>query len=130
VNGEWTEWTEWTSSCSSPQPMNGGRDCIGATTRLRRCNEDIVCPVHGGWSQWSAYSLCSTSCGQGTQTRSRNCNSPTPSVNGEFCVGPQYSSRTCTENYGCIGWSYTRTHHNTLELSVEVGSGFKLKKLM
>lgn len=41
--------------------------------------------VHGQWSEWTSWSKCSTTCGNGQQTRSRSCTSPPPMNGGEDC---------------------------------------------
>ena len=66
------------------------------------CQSDSSCapmpppcsPVDGGWTGWS---LCSVSCGGGTQTRS--CTNPAPSCGGADCVGS--SSQLCNTQ-SCI----------------------------
>ena len=42
-------------------------------------------PVDGNWELWSAWSVCSTSCGPGNETRVRNC--PVP-LNGGLAICP------------------------------------------
>lgn len=41
--------------------------------------------VDGGYSGWSDYTTCSTTCGPGTQKRTRECNNPTPIGTGADC---------------------------------------------
>ena len=43
--------------------------------------------VNGGYSDFGAWSECSASCGEGTQTRSRTCTNPAPSNGGADCSG-------------------------------------------
>ena len=43
--------------------------------------------VDGSWGEWSEWSGCSKRCGGGSQTRSRHCNSPSPSDGGADCQG-------------------------------------------
>ena len=40
----------------------------------------------GNWGQWTDASVCTKTCGSGTMTRTRSCNSPAPSINGLKCV--------------------------------------------
>merc|ERR1712203_425849 len=54
-----------------------------------------VCPVHGGWSDWSEYGDCDKPCGGGLQTRQRRCNQPPPSLGGNYCDGNQTNSTEC-----------------------------------
>lgn len=49
--------------------------------------------VHGGWSDWSAWSSCD--CVHGTRERIRKCNNPMPQHNGQNCFGFSRILRTC-----------------------------------
>ena len=51
--------------------------------------------VDGGWSSWSKWSTCSVKCGPGTQTRSRECNSPFSRHGGRPCAGSDTESNFC-----------------------------------
>jgi len=56
----------------------------------------VYIPVDGGWSDWSAWSECSSSgCGRGVAVRHRTCTRPTPSVGARFCQGSAVSTRHC-----------------------------------
>lgn len=54
--------------------------------------------VNGGFSEWSSWSKCNTTCGNGVQTRSRLCSNPPPRNGGKECVGPY------EENLACAGF--------------------------
>ena len=57
VNGNWGDWMEWSvcsktcgeglknrsRECNNPQPMFGGRVCLGYNTQLENC-KDTECP--------------------------------------------------------------------------------------
>ena len=45
--------------------------------------------VYGGFTEWSQYGQCSSSCGTGTQIRTRTCTNPPPVNNGSDCQGPR-----------------------------------------
>ena len=49
----------------------------------------------GKWGAWGNYSVCSVTCGNGTQIRSRLCNNPPPQFGGADCVGNSTSSLVC-----------------------------------
>ncbi|XP_021105762.1 A disintegrin and metalloproteinase with thrombospondin motifs 7 isoform X1 [Heterocephalus glaber] len=53
-------------------------------------------PVDGGWSDWSAWSVCSRSCGIGVQSTERWCTQPEPKYKGRFCVGERRRVRLCS----------------------------------
>lgn len=49
--------------------------------------------VDGGWSRWSAWSLCGSDC---THTRRRTCDEPPPSHGGRSCQGRDIGVANCT----------------------------------
>ncbi|XP_013398464.1 coadhesin-like [Lingula anatina] len=125
VNGGFTNWSSWgtcnvtcgggsqsrTRTCTNPVPQNGGADCVGITLELQQCNTQ-GCPVDGGYSQWSTWGTCSSTCGGGSQTRTRTCTNPTPAFNGNDCsgLGPnsetqQCNTQGCPINGGFTNWS-------------------------
>ena len=52
-------------------------------------------PVHGRWSQWSAWSTCNRVCGTGNQTIERSCTNPSPAFEGRDCRGKNVRMRKC-----------------------------------
>ena len=67
---------------------------------LQRSHRSFL--VDGGFTEWSAFGPCSTSCGPGIQVKSRSCTNPPPINNGSDCVGPREESRACN-NGPCPG---------------------------
>ena len=61
--------------------------------------------VDGGWSEWSNYGECSATCGKGSHTRNRKCNSPLPSGGGSTCSGESLETKDCEETR-CPGISF------------------------
>ncbi|VDK84711.1 unnamed protein product [Litomosoides sigmodontis] len=47
----------------------------------------IMGQIEGGWRDWSAWSMCSVTCGRGLRRRWRLCDSPVPRNGGHLCVG-------------------------------------------
>ena len=113
--------------CNAPEPSGGGSPCSGESNQTDECKEItcpgrslllfwwsslmwsvfnhkhivLLCfwyvTVHGGWSEWLGYDECSVTCGQGSQTRIRECNSPEPSDGGFPCVGESSETKQCQE---------------------------------
>lgn len=69
-------------------------------------------PINGVWSAYTPWSVCSTLCGYGTQTRTRTCTNPYPEQGGAFCLGSYLDTQNCEcipthwepENIN-VGWS-------------------------
>ena len=63
--------------------------------------------VHGGYSLWSSWTVCSQSCDGGVQTRSRTCTKPKPAHGGLLCsqqrLGPATQLRNCNTRIRCPG---------------------------
>jgi len=68
--------------------------------------------VNGNWGAWSAWATCSKSCGTGSQTRTRLCNSPAPSNGGAACAGSASESQACnTQTCSTPGVLYIYQKH-------------------
>jgi len=85
-----------TRTCNNPFPSCGGAQCSGSSTQS--CTSYSSCTY--SW-QYGSWSLCSTTCGTGTQTRSASClRSDGTTVADSFCGTPTLS-QTCTDTSGC-----------------------------
>ena len=110
VNCELNPWSSW-SACDNKcgtgsqyrsttvktQPRNGGTSCP-PTTQLQFCNDTSGCPVNCTTSDWGPWSACSTTCGTGTQSRSRTV--VAAARNGGSCPSLT-ETQSCTNNSGC-----------------------------
>ncbi|XP_035676270.1 signal peptide, CUB and EGF-like domain-containing protein 1 [Branchiostoma floridae] len=89
------------NDCHNSSCRNGGTcvDGVGNYTCVcpdgfngKLCEKQIV---YGGWSQWTDWTPCSVTCGNGTHERWRQCNSPPPKEDGKDCVGISTEMETC-----------------------------------
>lgn len=109
VNGGFTTWSSWTGCsqtcgsgvryqkrcCTNPPPSHGGNDCYGDSILSEACNTN-GCPVDGGFSTWSQWTVCDTTCGYtGVKTRARLCNTPPASNGGANCAGLLFETVPC-----------------------------------
>uniref|UniRef100_A0A0A9XKL0 A disintegrin and metalloproteinase with thrombospondin motifs 6 n=1 Tax=Lygus hesperus TaxID=30085 RepID=A0A0A9XKL0_LYGHE len=51
--------------------------------------------TNGEWGSWSPWTPCTKTCGGGTQTSHRACDSPSPSRGGRLCPGTWLRNRMC-----------------------------------
>uniref|UniRef100_A0A670ZQI7 Uncharacterized protein n=1 Tax=Pseudonaja textilis TaxID=8673 RepID=A0A670ZQI7_PSETE len=80
------------SSLPSSSCRNGQLDCMFA-----------LCPVDGGFTDWTSWSPCSLTCGGlGNMTRTRDCARPKPANGGKDCIGPRMDIKYC-QTLDCKG---------------------------
>ena len=51
--------------------------------------------VGGNWTDWTVWSSCSQTCGDGQMTRGRFCVNPRPENGGQDCEGAAEEQQTC-----------------------------------
>jgi hypothetical protein len=100
---KWSDWSACTKSCArgtrtrtrqvAQQLANGGKDCKGRSQNMESCNEQS-CPVDCVWGDWNKWSSCSSSCGNGTATRSRKVRKAAVGT-GKACLGLTYEEGLC-----------------------------------
>ena len=56
-----------------------------------------VDPVDGVWGDWTSYSNCDVTCGDGMMTRTRSCDNPSPRNGGQPCPGGNSETIPCSE---------------------------------
>ncbi|XP_065669654.1 uncharacterized protein LOC100199700 isoform X3 [Hydra vulgaris] len=109
VNGEWSDWGPYAScnascgygvfirtrACNNPPQFGGGTPCYGPQIDIRPECGAFPCPIDGGFSEWTEWSICDKPCGNGTSKRVRRCNNPVPAVNGKECSGKFTITRDC-----------------------------------
>lgn len=71
----------WVLSTRSRPGLNSWYEQNTFFMLTRFCNEKVSCPQPIFWSSWSPWSKCSSECGGGVHSRSRNCE------NGNSCPG-------------------------------------------
>lgn len=112
---EWTEWSCCDKTCGGGQRMAtrsvlalpewGAAACDGGLERAEVCN-NFECPQDCVWGNWSAWTLCSSTCGAGEMNRSR-AKMVREEYGGKPCPGAAVEECTCN-NEGCpvdCGWS-------------------------
>lgn len=118
VFGPWKSWSECSSSCGMSLRTRS-RDCFDSKNNyvpVEECTKyaqiiesysDLencwkpACPIHGEWSDWSPWSDCNASCtktkfDKAERRRTRKCDSPAPSPDGNECIGHSFETLECT----------------------------------
>ncbi|XP_065103041.1 properdin-like [Paramisgurnus dabryanus] len=116
VEGGWSEWGDWQPcsvtcengikkrqrTCTNPPPQCGA-SCNGPAEETADCSIEIVCPIHGGWSNWGSWGPCQGTCANEgreppKQFRKRTCTNPPPSTvpRGRACEDSDTDSQSCT----------------------------------
>eukprot|EP00441_Pelagodinium_beii_P048005 CAMPEP_0197624826 /NCGR_PEP_ID=MMETSP1338-20131121/4350_1 /TAXON_ID=43686 ORGANISM="Pelagodinium beii, Strain RCC1491" /NCGR_SAMPLE_ID=MMETSP1338 /ASSEMBLY_ACC=CAM_ASM_000754 /LENGTH=1716 /DNA_ID=CAMNT_0043195061 /DNA_START=154 /DNA_END=5304 /DNA_ORIENTATION=+ len=80
VWGEWDQWSRCSKSCNGGTTTrkrvekvsmkNGGKICLGSPTEDSVCKAQ-GCPVDCRWEQWTDWSGCSATCGNGKRLQTR-----------------------------------------------------------
>uniref|UniRef100_A0A8C9RR46 Sema domain-containing protein n=1 Tax=Scleropages formosus TaxID=113540 RepID=A0A8C9RR46_SCLFO len=111
-----------TRACDSPTPQCGGRPCLGSTAEVTNCSRN------GGWTPWTSWAPCSTSCSVGFQVRQRSCSNPAPRHGGRVCVGQNREERYCNEHLPCPPHVYWSSWSPWERCSVPCGGGTQARR--
>ncbi|XP_053380403.1 uncharacterized protein LOC123559120 isoform X2 [Mercenaria mercenaria] len=103
IGGGWSSWfyascsvscgtgtTHRVRTCSTGHSV----DCTGMDFESVACDAG-PCPIDGYWSSWQQWSTCSTTCDDGIQFRTRNCDNPLPQYGGTNCSGSGNETTPC-----------------------------------
>lgn len=74
---------------------------------LQCVKHDIGCPVIGQWGEWTSWSPCGARCGKGRRWRTRQCDTPPPSVAHLICTGLSLQHEDCEGDQCAIDGEYT-----------------------
>ncbi|XP_070560188.1 proteoglycan 4-like [Ptychodera flava] len=135
----WTLWSSWSHCDCVSKTRRRERacdkvnqdECGGETLQTESCTPS-TCNRYGGshhesggWEEWSMWSECSVTCGQGVITRERTCRQGMDPVTGRHnCPGDAVEADACYTDKLCIDG--TLLH----ELHVGQGMGAKLHCLV
>lgn len=122
VDCVWNDWVDWSVcqfTCGGGESIRTrkvrimaqghGKACDGNDRESRECTKND-CPVDCLWADWSKYSACSSTCGPGTRSRSRDFRKAAE-FGGAQCVGNTTQTSDC--NLGdCLSTASTRTGTN------------------
>ncbi|XP_015783936.1 semaphorin-5A-like [Tetranychus urticae] len=105
---DWSPWSDWrfcsriVNANETSQCQCRSRSCLTLACTEPDEVEVANCTVNGGWTAWSPWTQCTTSCGSdGTKTRSRSCTNPSPQYGGLPCVGASFEKIKCLDNPPC-----------------------------
>ena len=58
--------------------------------------------MNGNWTEWTNWTICNVTCGDGQQKRMRTCTNPVPREGGNPCIGVSLETEECHTN-SCAG---------------------------
>jgi hypothetical protein len=108
--GDWQEWGACSATFKGTKARSrvilryaerGGKGCHAALAQVTTCNVMSIAELRGptvdcAFGAWELWSVCSKSCGGGSQTRQRSV--VTPAQNGGAgCEGSTHEAMTCNE---------------------------------
>jgi len=100
---DWSAWSECSGDFTAQKArsrtiqrpsLDGGKECNGAMKETTPCGDNPA--VDCAFSEWGAWTECSTSCGGGWHTQMRRLLTPA-SLGGKPCEGSTRRTKTCNE---------------------------------
>ncbi|KAL3870903.1 hypothetical protein ACJMK2_038934 [Sinanodonta woodiana] len=76
-------------------------------------------PVNGNWSEWTVWTVCSASCGGGSMSRSRSCDSPSPGPYGLSCTGQAQETEICNNEVCPVCPEFPLGNGTTFDIRIE-----------
>ncbi|KPP59981.1 hypothetical protein Z043_122053, partial [Scleropages formosus] len=70
-----------------------------ALDKAKQLKDYLKNPSDGGWGEWTAWTECTKSCGGGVRSRRRECDSPTPQGDGDYCEGRSTEISPCNTDH-------------------------------
>ncbi|XP_065836475.1 properdin-like [Oscarella lobularis] len=97
-----SQWSDWKAIMECSRSCGGGirvqlRSCLsrspchGLFFNIGKCNQK-PCPVPVRWSDWSSWSPCSKTCGEGIRSKKRKCINPS---SDDECKGHRKERERC-----------------------------------
>ena len=105
--GPWSEWSDCSLTCNGGErsrrricgldPTSKSKDnpCKAPLKETEKCNTE-KCPVFTEWSDWST---CTKTCGNGEQKRQRDCVAATEASTRLFCQGSLEQTQVRVQNW-------------------------------
>lgn len=100
VDVSWSEWSSCSVSCGGGHEIRSRNQVnedgkIWSMNETRKCNEHC-CPVDCQWKEWSTWSSCSRTCGDGGHRNRVRDFITNATCGGQLCVGDSLVHQNCT----------------------------------